>query len=200
MTWVKVCGLSTKGDVAAAVAAGADAVGFVVAPGSPRRISLDQAAALGAGVPVLRVLVAIGLDAGELLDAAARADVDAVQPTGANAAAAAAAAVDAGLVVIRPVAVGGAVDLAGGPADQLPLLDAASPNLHGGTGRAFDWDLAAGIERDYVLAGGLGPDNVGEAIRRLGPWGVDASSGMETAPGVKDPALVERFVKEAKSA
>ena len=195
MTWVKVCGLSRPAEVEAAVAAGADAVGFVFYEPSPRNITPERARALGESAGVLTVAVTVDLDADSLLHIADLAGVGAVQPHGANAAGAAAAAIDAGLAVLRPVKVAGPVDLTHVSGDELPLLDS---ELIGGTGATFDWSWLGNIERPFVLAGGLGPDNVGDAISRVGPWGVDASSGLESAPGVKDLARVTAFVNRAK--
>jgi phosphoribosylanthranilate isomerase len=198
-TWVKVCGVRTKGDVAAAAEAGADAFGLVMAP-SPRQVDAEQAAAL--------VRLATGLDSflvtvdarpAELLDLAGFVGVSGVQPHGLHSAEAASAAVQAGFEVLRPRPVSGVVHLDDIPSTQIPLLDAADRYTHGGTGRRFDWDLAVGITRPYVLAGGLGPDTVAEAVALLHPWGVDASSGLESAPGVKDANLIRRYVQEAKT-
>jgi phosphoribosylanthranilate isomerase len=200
VTWVKVCGLTDHDDVAAAVAAGADAVGFVLAAGSPRRVTVEQAADLGRGVAALRVLVTVDMAAAELLDAVRRTGADGVQPQGAGAVEAAALARRAGVFVLRPVRVAGPVDLAGVPAGQVPLLDTLVDGADGGTGETFDWALALGIERRFVLAGGLGPDNVARAVRLVRPWGVDASSRLEAAPGVKDHGRVAAFVEEAKNA
>ncbi len=195
MTWVKVCGLSRPAEVEAAVAAGADAVGFVFYDPSPRAVSPSVARALGADAGALTVAVTVDLDADSLLHLADLAGVGAVQPHGKHADRAAAAAVEAGLSVLRPLAVTGPVDLSGIPGDELPLLDSDSI---GGTGHAFDWAWIEGLERRFVLAGGLGPDNVEAAIARVEPWGVDASSGLESAPGVKDLAKVRAFVGKAK--
>ncbi len=199
MTWVKVCGLTHPDDVAVAVAAGADAVGFVTAAGSPRRVPLRDVRALADGIPVVTVLVTVDMPAAELVAAAFGAEVGAVQPAGAHAAQAAADARAAGLWVLRPVHVAGAVDLTGVPADQMPLLDTRVGDAAGGTGVTWDWSLATGVERRYVLAGGLGPDNVAAAVAAARPWGVDASSGLEAAPGRKDPDKVRRFVEGASS-
>jgi phosphoribosylanthranilate isomerase len=195
MIWVKVCGLSRPAEVEAAVAAGADAVGFVFYEPSPRNVTPELARALGGGTGVMTVAVTVGLDADSLLHLADMAGVDAVQPHGDNADTAAAAALDAGLAVLRPVRVTGPVDLGAISGDELPLLDSDSV---GGTGVAFDWSWIEGLERPFVLAGGLGPENIEEAIARLAPWGVDASSGLESAPGVKDLTRVATFVKKAK--
>ena len=80
---------------------------------------------------------------------------------------------------------------------QIPLLDTYRAGVHGGTGEVFDWDKIPDLARPFVLAGGLGPDNVAEAIGRVAPWGVDASSGLESAPGVKDPERIRAYVERA---
>ncbi len=201
MTWVKVCGLTRAEDVRVASGNGADAVGFVVHPASKRYVTPEAVAGMVADAgDAMTVLVAVHLEPGELLAAAAKAGVGGVQPHGRFAAASSQAAIDAGLVVLRPVPVGEVVDLDGVPADQIPLLDTADGRLHGGTGRAFDWALAAGVGRPFVLAGGLNPDNVADAIAAAHPWGVDASSGLELKPGIKHSDKVRRFIEEAKRA
>ena len=136
----------------------------------------------------------------ELIEAVDQTGADGVQPHGLDAAAAAEAAQRAGLRVLRPVRVDGAVDLEAVPSGQIPLLDNAATGLLGGSGVAFDWNLIGDQNRDFVLAGGLDPDNVVDAVARVRPFGVDASSRLESAPGMKDPALVRRFVETAKAA
>ncbi len=84
------------------------------------------------------------------------------------------------------------------PEDQIPLLDSAHGGSHGGTGVQLDWTRLDVPERRFVLAGGLDPGNVATAIEIVNPWGVDASSGLESAPGIKDPARVAAFLQEAK--
>lgn len=198
MVWVKVCGVRRRSDVDAAAESGADAIGLVLAD-SPRRITVEQAAELVRGADgLLTYLVTVDATAAELLDLAAFSGATGVQPHGAHAAAASSAAVRAGLSVLRPAPVTGPIDLSNIPADQMPLLDTGRPGLHGGTGETFGWELAEDVERDFVLAGGLGPDNVARAVSRLHPWGVDASSRLESEPGVKDPALIKRYVEEAR--
>lgn len=201
MTWVKVCGLTREEDVAAAVEAGADALGFVLAEDSPRRVDLARAKALMDGPPALRIVVSVDALPEEVLDAASSTGADGVQPHGRYAPSAAALATAAGLFVLRPVRVGG-----GGPEIPLeevepgtvPLLDTAHDEAHGGTGRSFDWRLIGPTDRRYVLAGGLGPANVVEALDVTGAWGVDASTLLESAPGVKDPGKVADFIALAK--
>jgi phosphoribosylanthranilate isomerase len=198
MTWVKLCGMTRAQDVVAAVEAGADAVGFVLAPESLRRVSVEQAAGLGAGVGIARYLVTVDLPPEELLEAAAAAAVDGVQPHGEYRDEAAVAALDAGLAVLYPVAVSGPVDLAGIPEAAVPILDTRVPGSHGGTGRSFDWTVASGAGRPLVLAGGLTPENVREARAAAEPWGVDVSTGIESSPGIKDREKMRRFVEAAR--
>ena len=201
MTWVKVCGLTRREDVEAAVEAGADAVGFVLAPGTPRRVDAEQAMRLGRDLSVVRVVVTVDLPPHELLFQAKQAGAEGVQPHGRHAPEASAAAAEAGYLVLRPLQVGDRIDLDEIPEGQIPLLDAHRPGMHGGTGQRFDWSLIdPGLQRRYVLAGGLGPDSVRAAVARLRPWGVDATSRLEVSPGVKDPAKVAAFVREAKQA
>lgn len=198
MSWVKVCGLTREVDVAAAVAAGADALGFVLADASPRRLAIDRARELMAGVPALRIIVTVDIAPIEMVSMADETGADGVQAHGKHAPAAAAAASQAGLFVLRPVRAGEGelADLV--PEGQIPLLDSAVGAEHGGTGRRLRWDRLTVPNRPFVLAGGLTPENVADANSIIKPWGVDASSGLETSPGVKDPARVAAFVAAAK--
>jgi phosphoribosylanthranilate isomerase len=200
MTWAKVCGLTRESDVADAVDAGADALGFVLAPRSPRAIDRGRAAALMDGVPVLRILVTVDSPAGELEDAVAATGADGIQPHGDHAEEAARWAQESGLFVLRPIrgGINSARSDTGIPRGQIPLLDSATGDEHGGTGRPLDWNRLVSPKRRFVLAGGLTPDNVAAAIEAAEPWGVDASSGLESAPGIKDPARVAAFLQEAK--
>lgn len=197
MTWVKVCGLSRRADVMAAVASGADAVGFVLAE-SPRRVSPEVVRDLSAGVTIDRVLVTVDALPDQLMEWVDMTGANGVQPHGLNSIEAGDAALAGGLLVLHPLPVRSIIDVEKLADDRLPLFDTYRSDSHGGTGEKFDWTLLDGIERDFVLAGGLGPNNVAEAITRIAPWGVDASSGLESAPGVKDPDLIRRFVTEAK--
>ena len=98
--------------------------------------------------------------------------------------------------MLRPIKVTGPIDLSGISGDELPLLDS---DTIGGTGAAFAWEWVEGVTRPFVLAGGLSPENVSEAVAQVQPWGVDASSGLESAPGIKDLAKVVEFVQQAKA-
>ncbi len=196
MTWVKVCGLSTPQDVAAAEAAGTDAVGFVLAP-SPRKVSVGQATELISDASSLTVLVTVDFDPDEVEWLLTETGADALQPHGRMGIEAGRVARRLGKTVIFPVSAGaatGAID-----DDFLLLLDTPSDSHHGGTGRTFDWRLACDVDRPIVLAGGLGPGNVAAAIRAVGPWGVDASSGLESSLGVKDAEKVRLYVERAKN-
>lgn len=202
-TWVKVCGLTRRDDVESAVEAGADAIGLVLAASSPRRVDPARAADLADGVPVLCVVVTVDAEPEWLLETAAAVGAGGVQPHGDHAAASAAAAATAGLFVVRPVPVsasGPSLPLDQIPPDQTPLFDTRHDDLHGGSGDTFPWELVANVERRFVLAGGLGPDNVVAAVRATGAWGVDASSGLESAPGRKNRSRVADFVRKAKQA
>ena len=199
MTWVKVCGLRTAADVEAASKAGADAVGFVLFQESPRAVRPDLAARLIADATTPSYILTVDASPAEVLDLAAFTGASGVQPYGADASEAAAAARRAGLAVLRPRKVTADLDLTDIPQDQTLLLDANVDGLHGGTGTRFDPALLPEIDRDWVMAGGLDPSNVAEAVRTLRPWGVDASSRLESSPGHKDHELIAAFVREAKS-
>lgn len=194
---VKLCGIRTEADLAAAVEAGAGAVGFVLTP-SPRMVTVAEAAALAACLPrhVLAVAVFHDPDRALLVETERRLAPDLFQ-----AEPSALEGVDPDrvlpVVVDRP-GVGRA--LAGVlERHARALVDSAA---RGGTGRTPDWGriaTLAGRER-VVLAGGLTPDNVAEAVRLVGPLGVDVSTGIEHRPGEKDPGLMRRFVAAAREA
>ncbi|KPP89549.1 MAG: phosphoribosylanthranilate isomerase TrpF [Rhodobacteraceae bacterium HLUCCA08] len=208
---VKICGLKTRDAVDAAVSAGAAYLGFVFFARSPRAVSVTEAAALAVQVPPGVAKVALVVDADEsTLDALVGAvPLDMLQLHG-HETPARVAAIRArhGLPVMKAVGVSGAedlgaIDLYSGVADQL-LIDAKpapGADLPGGNGIAFDWRLLAGRKywtRPWMLAGGLTPGNVAEAVRLTGARQVDVSSGVESAPGVKDPGLIRAFVDAAR--
>jgi len=208
---VKICSLKTRDAVDAAVSAGAAYLGFVFFARSPRAVSVTEAAALAVQVPPGVAKVALVVDADEsTLDALVGAvPLDMLQLHG-HETPARVAAIRArhGLPVMKAVGVSGAedlgaIDLYSGVADQL-LIDAKpapGADLPGGNGIAFDWRLLAGRKywtRPWMLAGGLTPGNVAEAVRLTGARQVDVSSGVESAPGVKDPGLIRAFVDAAR--
>ena len=204
-TRIKICGLTRAEDAAAAVSAGADALGVVLAP-SKRRVTLDEAAEVFADVPplVARVGVFVDAHADEVWEAVARLGLAAVQFHGDEAPETCATAP---VPVIKALRVG--PDFSAERADAYRgavsalLLDTFVPGEQGGTGVAFDWyDVAGRLPRwaPVLLAGGLGPANVGAAIQALRPYAVDVSSGVESAPGVKDHRSIDAFVAAVRAA
>jgi phosphoribosylanthranilate isomerase len=206
---VKICGLTDPADVPAALLAGARYLGFVFFERSPRHLALPDAAAMALSVPEGICKVALTVDADDAaLDAiTAAVPLDMLQLHGKETPARV-AEVKAryGLPVMKAVGVATADDLPtldryASVADQL-LVDARPPEgavLPGGNGLAFDWQLIAGRRwpLPWMLAGGLTPDNVAEAIARTGARQVDVSSGVESAPGVKDADKIAAFCAAA---
>ncbi len=200
MTWVKVCGMTKESDLEAAEAAGADAVGLVLVEDTPRFLELDRAARLAAATPVPAIILTLDASPEKLLRLLERVGAAGVQPYGQHVPEATRAAAGAGALVLRPIRVRGPVELGSVPSGQMALLDAYSPHSLGGTGHRVDPRWLPPPGSPYVLAGGLDPSNVAGAVTRYRPWGVDASSGLESAPGVKDPARIHDFVSNAKQA
>lgn len=199
MVWVKVCGLSRRSDLEAACEVGADAFGMVLAAGTPRCITVDRARYLADASPIPGFLVTVDETPAHLLELAEWIGAQGVQPHGRHAARAAEEATRQGLAVLRPVKVGAEpVTVDNVPSAQIPILDTADAKRHGGTGRSFDYSRVPAMQRKWVLAGGLGSHNVAQAVKNLQPWGVDASSHLESSVGVKDPARIRAFVREAK--
>lgn len=197
MVWVKVCGVTTRAAAEAAVAAGADAIGLVLIE-SPRRISAKAALEISHGLDVERIVL-IDTDTGDAaLALTAAAGATGVQVYGSHASAVAEACRSAGYMVLRPARADSGFDLGHVAVDHIPLLDSGNPTMLGGTGIPFAWSGAADIERPFVVAGGLSSDNVADAIAATGAWGVDASSRLESSPGLKDPELVRAFVAAAR--
>ena len=201
MTWVKVCGVTDTDALDAVVFGGADAAGFVLVESSPRHVTIERAADLMEGVPLTRFIVVVDMPVEEALIAAEETGADGIQAHGVHAAEVSAVALEAGYLSLRPVSVGPegvSVNFREIEPGAMPLLDTFSPAEHGGTGLSFDWALVDYPERPFVLAGGLGPDNVAQAIATVAPFGVDASSKLESTRGVKDPAKIKDFIQEAK--
>jgi phosphoribosylanthranilate isomerase len=208
---VKICGLTTSEDLAAAVEAGTRYVGFNFFPKSPRYVDLETAAQLASETPVGVAKVALVVDATDafLDDLTARVAIDMIQLHGQETPERV-SEVKAryGLPVIKAIGIAGPNDVAkidvyARVADQL-LIDAKAPkdaDLPGGNGIAFDWRLLADKKYwtvPWMLAGGLTVDNVAEAIRLTGAKQVDLASAVESSPGRKDPAKMRAFVKAAQ--
>ncbi|MGW0811330.1 phosphoribosylanthranilate isomerase [Nonomuraea sp. NPDC002799] len=190
--YVKICGLSEPEHVATAVEAGADAIGFVLTR-SPRQVTPERAAELAALVPghVLTVGVFRGEDPEAVRAAALVSGVRAIQLHGRHPHGDFTALKDLGRSLVR--AVDATADLRCGAYDEdLLIVDAP----HAGSGQPWDWAAVRGRPSGHwMLAGGLDPGNVTEAISAARPWGVDVSSGVETSPGVKDSSLIEAFLR-----
>jgi len=202
MVKVKICGITSLEDALTAVAAGADALGFVFHSASPRHISPEQAADIIKQLPPF--IQTVGLFVNEARDTvnttADRCGLDIIQLHGEE---------SPGYCdsvrrrVIKAYRVKDITTL-----DSLVqyhvagcLLDAWSPAAHGGTGQTFNWGIAAeAVKRGHriVLAGGLTPDNVAEAVRRVTPYAVDVSSGVECSPGRKDAEKIRKFIIQAR--
>ncbi|WP_281984740.1 phosphoribosylanthranilate isomerase [Thalassorhabdomicrobium marinisediminis] len=209
-TRVKICGLRTVADIEAAAGAGASYVGFVFFQKSPRAVSIAEAATLAVEVPpgVAKVGLVVNADDAFLDALTARVPLDILQLHGSETPERV-AEVKAryGLPVMKAIGIADAgdlpqIDLYAAVADQL-LIDAKPPKdaaLPGGNGLAFDWTLLANRKYwtvPWMLAGGLTPENVAEAVARTGARQVDVSSGVEAAPGQKDPARITAFCKAA---
>lgn len=211
-TIVKICGLTTADTLEAAVEAGADMVGFVFFPASPRHLDIDFADALGRQVRSRAAKVALTVDADDdLLDAI----VEQLRPNwlqfhGSESPERVRSIKRIyGLPVMKAIAVAGPDDLAvlsdyAAVADRIlfdarPPKDAARP---GGLGTAFDWKLLDGVDLKlpFLVSGGINADNVTEALRVTRAQGVDVSSGVETSPGEKDPDLIRDFIRAARAA
>ncbi|MFI6394154.1 phosphoribosylanthranilate isomerase [Nonomuraea sp. NPDC050547] len=193
--YVKICGLSEEEHVRTAVEAGADAIGLVLT-NSPRRITPERAAELAALVPphVLTVGVFKGEDPDTVRAAALTAGVRAIQLHGRHPHSDFTALKDLGLTLVRAVAAD--ADLRCGAYDEdLLLVDAP----RAGAGEPWDWSAVRGRPTGrWLLAGGLTPQNVRAAVAAAAPWGVDVSSGVEVARGVKDSALIRAFLTSAR--
>ena len=209
MTEVKICGVRDAAGFDAAAEAGAAMVGFVFYPPSPRAVTPAEAAALSARIEggPLRVGLFVDPTDEEIAAVLAAVPLGLIQLHGAEAPARCAAIrVRFGVPVMKALGIGEAADFAAleayAPVVDRFLLDAKPPagaSLPGGNAAAFDWGLTAGrvIPRPWLLAGGLTPETVAEAIRQSGAAGVDVSSGVERARGVKDPARIRAFVGAA---
>ncbi len=210
--WVKVCGNTSLEDALLGAQAGADALGFVFAP-SPRRVTAQQVAAITPHLPQAVEKIGVFVDASFEEMAAA---VEACGLTGVQLHFAAAPGIATrlraqfgpGLRILQVVHFAPGVQAFSAPDAEIDavLVDSRTAGAVGGTGQTFDWQAARnalfanpqGVK--LVAAGGLTPGNVAEAIATLQPWGVDAVSGVEAAPGRKDPAKVHAFVANARAA
>lgn len=215
MTHVKICGTTNLGDAIVATDAGADLLGFILYPKSPRYVAPEAIAGIvdglrrrGGGVPLL-VGVFVNVAPGEILATLDAAGLDLAQLHGDESVGDFTALHGRAFKALRPATLDqalaeadlyGPVGVTAGP--QL-LVDAYDPRAYGGTGHKADWHAAALVAQRFdrlLLAGGLTPENVTDAIGAVHPWGVDVASGVESAPGRKDHDAVRRFIAAAKRA
>ena len=201
MVQVKICGLTTVDDAARCVELGADALGLNFWAGSPRSTDLRTAQRIVEAVGEEATLVAVFVDAGpeEIREVLQQSGIAWAQLHGAEPPELVESLLPTAYKAIG-VKDGSAIELARGYPGEHLLLDASVPGMPGGTGRTFDWAIAAEVakERKLTLAGGLNPDNVAEAVRVVRPYRVDVASGVESAPGKKDPERVRAFIEAAK--
>lgn len=212
MTRVKICGITSLPDARVAVEAGADLIGFIFVPGSPRCVEPEQAARIvdalrgrGAAPRFVGVFVSEPLKRVRAVMESARLDL--AQLHG-NEPPQMVQELNRAYKALRPRDEAEAHSLAteyrAAVSGNVPafIVDAFDAQRYGGTGQRADWDVAAAIAREFpiLLAGGLSAENVAEAVRAVRPWGVDVSSGVERAPGLKDCHKVRQFIQAAKGA
>jgi len=201
---VKICGITNVPDALAAADAGADALGFVFYEPSPRSIAVATAAAISRALPPALVRVGVFVNAAEetVVTAIRECGLSLLQFHGDEPPD---YCLQFGVMSLKAFRVRDRDSLRALPAYRTDawLLDAFTPAQPGGTGATFNWDLAVearALGRPIFLAGGLTPGNVADAVRRVRPYGVDVSSGVESAPGKKDASKLRAFVSAAKGA
>ncbi|MFV0307528.1 MAG: phosphoribosylanthranilate isomerase [Desertimonas sp.] len=198
--FVKVCGITNEDDALLAVAMGADAVGFIFAP-SARQVAAQQVYDITRRLPPEILTVGVFRDEHPklVIDTVNRAGLKGAQLHGNETPETVAEVAAAVRWVIKVYGAGSPkVAEAGNLATDLIMLDTPG----GGSGQVFDWSLAGEVPEGVrlILAGGLDPDNVADAVRAVEPWGVDAATGTERSPGKKDPLKVKRFIERARAA
>jgi phosphoribosylanthranilate isomerase len=203
-TRIKFCGLTRAEDVRLAVELGVDYVGLVFAPRSPRKLLLGQARMLRELVPEEIAVVALAMDntAADIEAILENVRPDLLQFHGGEDDAFCAGF---GTPFLKAIAMGGGVEdaaivAAGFPSAYGYLLDGHAQGEQGGSGQRFDWKRVPRLDKPVLLAGGLSSENVAIAIRTARPWGVDVSSGIESAPGIKHPERMRLFLDEARRA
>ncbi len=205
-TWVKICGNTTIDDALAAVQAGADAIGLIFAPASPREVNRQEAAEIVAALPssVLSIGVVVNENVDFLRGLLRVCRLQGLQLHGDESPEEVLALREDVKFLIKVIRVKDAKSLEAIPSYQgvdAVLLDTFKPLQRGGTGTVFDWGLIPKAKKygiPIIVAGGLTPENVGDLVRQAEPFGVDVVSGVERSPGRKDQDLVRRFVLQAK--
>ena len=200
MTIIKICGIKTLGDAIVAIETGADYLGFNFYPKSPRFVEKQACAEITSVLkekhPQIKLVgVFVNSSVEDVKEIIVSCSLDLAQLHGDETVEILQAFNGKAFKAFRGIP----ADVKGFARDDVPafLVDASVKGLYGGSGVTADWDGAAALAKKYqlLLAGGLTPENVAEAIRRVKPWGVDVASGVESAPGKKDPAKMKAFVK-----
>jgi len=202
-TRIKICGLTREADVDAAVAAGADAIGFVLWPGSPRHVTAERAGDLARRLPpfVTPVLLFVNACAEELRRGIEQVPLALLQFHGDETPELCRAAARPYLRAARMAPDVDLLDFAARFQGAQALLLDAHVAGYGGAGKVFDWSrIPAGVPCPLVLSGGLNPANVIDGVLRVRPWAVDVSSGVESAQGIKDAVLMRRFCQAVREA
>ena len=196
-TRVKICGITRIEDALLACELGADAIGMVLTPTSPRCVSIERARAIRAALPAFVDAVVLAHD---LPAARVRAAIDGVAPdlVQFHGMEDAAFCESFGVRYLKAVGMAGDLDLQAIVAEHRHaagfVLDGHPPGQQGGQGKTFDWSrIPRDLGRPVILAGGLNADNVADAIRSVKPWAADLASGVEASPGIKDPAKLRAF-------
>lgn len=201
---IKVCGITNIGDALFAAEQGATALGFIFFEGSPRYVTPQTAAMITATLPqdVLRVGVFVDEEPAKVRMVAALAGLNVVQLHGNESPVVCEQLRDLTVWKVFRVSDGFSVERLAQYECAAYFLDTASDSLHGGTGRTFPWPLAVEAKKfgPVIMAGGLDAGNAGEAIQRVAPYGVDASSKLERKPGLKDHDKVKAYIEAARSA
>ena len=202
MTRVKICGITRLEDAQAAIDAGADALGFVFYAPSPRVIKISDAARIIAQLPTFVTTTALFVDPEPTLveQVIKTAQVDLLQFHGAESPTFCAGFSRPWIKALRmKPGLDISAEVARYGAGRGVLLDAYRPGVPGGTGECFDWArIPLGLRHQIILAGGLGPDNVAEAVRQVRPYAVDVSGGVELSRGIKDPARIRTFIEQVR--
>lgn len=201
--WIKICGVTSPEDAVAVADAGADAIGLNFVQGSPRALSVERARAIVQAVGPRVEWVGVFADADHevLWETKEHVGLDTLQLHGSETADAVARW---GTAAFKAVRIGGPEDVqqAATYGGERLLVDAKVVGTLGGTGARFDWSLLEPLQgvRKIILAGGLRPENVEQAVLEVAPYGIDTASGVESAPGRKDPNLVKAFIARARRA
>jgi phosphoribosylanthranilate isomerase len=208
-TWIKICGTTSLEDALSSIEAGADALGFIFAD-SKRRVTPEQAQAIISQLPVKveKIGVFMGSTPEEIADMAGQVALTGIQLHGEESPAEVNSCLTPGrrstLRKIKTILVKDGLENKFDPAAALGLVDAWLLDSGAGSGKTFDWQTAkanlGGRRERLIIAGGLNPENVGDAIRAFKPWGVDVVTGVERAPGRKDPEKLKAFVAAVRKA